>query len=107
MGMGRDGTTGSALPLSGWKGETLEGGMRVPTVMRWPGHLPAGSACHELVSAIDLLPTLGFLAGADIPSDRVIDGKNIANLMKDPKGSTPHDYFYYYSAKSKKLCAKL
>jgi hypothetical protein len=54
---------------------------------------------------MDLLPTLTVLAGADIPTDRVIDGKDISNLLKDPTGQTPHDYFYYYSIKSEKLCA--
>ena len=105
QGMGGDGTTGSAVPLSGWKTETLEGGMRVPTVMRWAGQLPAGSVCNELLSTIDLLPTLAVLSGSDIPADRVIDGKDVTNLMKDPTGSTPHDYFFYYSIKSEKLCA--
>jgi len=105
QGRESDGTTGSALPLSGWKRDTLEGGMRVPAVMRWPGRIPAGSVCRELVSTMDLLPTLAVLAEADIPTDRVIDGKNISKLLKDPTGRTPHDYFYYYSIKSEKLCA--
>ena len=105
MGLGGDGTTGSALPLSGWKGETLEGGMRVPTVMWWPGRLAAGSKCDELASTIDLLPTFADLAGAETPKDRVIDGKDIINLLKDPSSHSPHDYFYYYSNKSSKLNA--
>jgi arylsulfatase A-like enzyme len=105
MGLGGDGSTGSALPLRGWKGDTLEGGMRVPAVMQWPGHIPAGSRCDELASALDLLPTFAGLADTDIPGDRVIDGKDISNLLKDPPSPSPHDYFYYYSNKSDKVNA--
>ncbi len=105
IGMGGDGTTGSALPLSGWKGQTLEGGMRVPTVMRWPGKLPADKTCRELTSTMDLLPTIAGLAGAELPGDRVIDGMDITELIKDPSSKTPHDYFYYYSSVSGNLNA--
>jgi len=105
MGLGGDGSTGSALPLSGWKGETLEGGMRVPTVMRWPGHLPENSICSELASTLDLLPTIAGLTGAELPGDRIIDGRDISNLMKNPNSPSPHEYFYYYSTRSGKLNA--
>jgi arylsulfatase A len=105
MGMGGDGSTGSAFPLSGWKGETLEGGMRVPTVMCWPGHLPANTQCNELASTLDLLPTIANLVNEEMPGDRAIDGKDISNLLKDPHSSSPHEYFYYYSIGSGKLNA--
>ncbi len=103
--MGGDGTTGSALPLSGWKGQTLEGGMRVPTVMRWPGHLPADVKCGELASTLDLLPTIAGLVDADLSGDRIIDGKDISTLLRNPSTDTPHDYFYYYSNVTKNLNA--
>ena len=67
LGMGGDGTTGSALPLSGWKGQTLEGGMRVPAIARWPGRLPAGTLCTRLATTLDILPTLAAYAGAHVP----------------------------------------
>ncbi len=105
MGLGGDGSTGSALPLSGWKGETLEGGMRVPTVMRWPGRLPPDTRCHALASTLDILPTIVKLAGAEIPGDRVIDGKDISGLLEDPASGSPHDYFFYFSIKTGKLNA--
>ena len=88
---------GSNLPLSGFKGSTAEGGMREPAVMRWPGKIPAGKTCDELVSTLDMLPTLAHLAGTKAPSDRIIDGKNIWPLMVGEKGATsPHEAFYYY-----------
>ena len=46
---------------------------------------------------IDLLPTFAYLAGAELPDDRIIDGHNIWPLLSgDPKARTPHEAFYYY-----------
>jgi len=88
---------GSNLPLSGFKGSTMEGGMREPAVMRWPGKIPAGKTCDELASTLDLMPTLAQLAGTKAPPDRIIDGKTIWPLMAGKQGSkSPHKAFYYY-----------
>ncbi|MHC4679560.1 MAG: sulfatase-like hydrolase/transferase, partial [Planctomycetota bacterium] len=88
---------GSNLPLSGWKGSTMEGGMREPCVMRWPGKIPAGATCREITSTLDLLPTLARLAGTREPQDRIIDGKDIRPLMTGrPGAKSPHEAFYYY-----------
>ncbi len=92
-----DGRGGCAAPLRGFKFSTYEGGMRVPCVMRWPGKLPAGAVCAEIAGTIDLFPTLAKLAGAPLPKDRVIDGKDIWPLMANPgSAKTPHDAYYYY-----------
>jgi arylsulfatase A-like enzyme len=61
---------GSAGPLHGRKGSAFEGGMREATVAWWPGRIPAGYVCDELLTAMDLLPTFAELAGAQVPSDR-------------------------------------
>ena len=53
--------TGSAGPLKGRKGSTNEGGMREPTVIRWPGKIPAGKPNDELMTTMDLLPTFAKL----------------------------------------------
>ncbi|MEI6605368.1 MAG: sulfatase [Verrucomicrobiota bacterium] len=90
---------GSNLPLSGGKATTMEGGMREPCIMRWPGHIPAGSTCDEVAATIDLLPTLAHLTGATLPTDRAIDGKDISDLMQcKPGARSPHTegYFYYF-----------
>ena len=88
---------GCALPLRGGKFTTFEGGMREPCIMRWPGRIPAGKVCGEIASTIDMLPTLAGLAGAKVPADRVIDGKDIYPLMAgEPGAKTPHEAFYYY-----------
>lgn len=87
----------SNLPLKGGKGSTLEGGMRVCNVMRWPGKIPANTQCDELVSTIDILPTFAKLAGTSPPADRVIDGRNITDLIVGkPNAKTPHEAYYYY-----------
>ena len=62
--------------------------MREPTVVRWPGKIPAGKPNDELMTTMDLLPTFAKLAGAEIPADRVIDGKgHLANAHR-PGGNT-------------------
>jgi len=86
---------GSAGPLRGRKGSTYEGGMREATVVRWPGKIPAGTTNAELMTAMDLLPTFAKLAGAPIPSDRVIDGKDIWPVLAH-KQKSPHEAFFYH-----------
>lgn len=89
--------SGSNAPFSGWKGGIMEGSMREPCVMWWPGHIPAGKRCSEMVTNMDLLPTFANLSGNEVPGDRVIDGKDITPLILGESGAkTPHDVFYYY-----------
>jgi len=84
-------------PLRGGKGNTWEGGMREPTLAWWPGHVPAGAVCDEVASTMDLLPTVARLAGGKAPDDRVIDGKDIAPLLRDPANAkSPHETFFYH-----------
>lgn len=87
--------TGKATPLRGKKGSTFEGGMREPTVVRWPGRIPAGNVNNEMMTAMDLLPTFAKLAGAKVPADRTIDGKDIWPTLVEQK-ETPHEMFFYY-----------
>jgi arylsulfatase A len=88
---------GSNEPLNGWGYGTMEGGMRVPCVMRWPGHIPAGEVCDRLATTMDLLPTFARLAGTAPPNDRIIDGRDIWPLMVCEEGAeSPHPAFYYY-----------
>ena len=69
----------------------------MPTVMWGPGHIPAGSECAEIATNMDLLPTFIAMAGAQLPPDRVLDGRDIGPLMRGEAGAeTPHEAFYYY-----------
>ena len=91
---GRNG--GSNAPLSGAKGGTMEGGMRVPMIARWPGHIPAGSTCNELSSTMDFLPTFAALSGGLLSANK-IDGHDITPLLIGTKGAaSPYEVFYYY-----------
>ncbi|HTL29610.1 MAG TPA: sulfatase [Tepidisphaeraceae bacterium] len=93
---GEDG--GMATPLRSGKGTTYDGGMRVPCIMRWPGHIPPGSVCRDVACNIDFAPTVAAIAGATMPSDRIIDGKDIRPLMESQANAkTPHDPFLYYA----------
>ena len=87
----------SNAPLRGGKGTTWEGGHRVCFLARWPGSVPAGTASDELGISLDILPTFAAIAGAEVPGDRVIDGKDISGLLlsEEPR-PTPHLAYYYY-----------
>jgi len=88
---------GSNAPFAGWGYSTMEGGMRVPCIVRWPGNIPAGETSDELCTTMDLLPTFVKLAGTKPPEDRVIDGRDIWPLLACQKGAkSPHEVFYYY-----------
>lgn len=88
---------GSNLPLHGRGYSTAEGAFRVPTIVWQPGTVPAGTTCDELASTMDLLPTFARLAGGSAPTDRIIDGKDIAPLLfGTPGATTPHEAYYYY-----------
>jgi len=85
---------GSNGPLRGRKGQTWEGGQRVPCIVWWPGHIQAGAECAELTAAFDVYPTFAALAGAESPE---MDGRDLAPLLFSKEGAeSPHEAFYYY-----------
>jgi arylsulfatase len=89
--------SGNAGPLRGYKMLTWEGGLRVPCLAWWPGTIPAGSTSDAITSTIDFFPTLAALAGAATPSDRILDGRDLGPLLRDPvKTASPHEAVYYY-----------
>jgi arylsulfatase A-like enzyme len=93
---GGQGGGGSAAPLRGLKFTSYEGGFRVPAIFHWPGRIPPGRTCGELATAMDLFPTLVKLAGAKLPPNRVIDGKDIWRLLTNDGARSPHELFCYY-----------
>jgi len=72
---------GSSGGMRGRKGQSYEGGFRVPMLAWWPGKLAAGTNSDTPVMNIDLFPTLSALAGTTLPSDRTIDGKDLSPLL--------------------------
>jgi arylsulfatase A len=90
---------GSNAPLKGWGYDTSEGSQRIPCIMRWPGHIPAGSVCSEIATTMDILPTFARLAGTEPPQDRTIDGHDIGAILSgEADGGSAYDEagFYYY-----------
>ncbi len=82
---------GSAGPLREGKGTAWEGGTRVPSIMRWPGHLPAGAVSDNYIMTIDLLPTIAGRVGASLPP-LPIDGLDVWPILSRQPGATnPHD----------------
>jgi arylsulfatase A-like enzyme len=92
---------GSTGGLRGMKGQAWEGGLRVPLLARWPGHIPAGHVNNEPCTMPDLFSTALAAAGIALPIDRVIDGKDIMPLLTSDAAS-PHEAIY--SMVNDKLC---
>jgi N-acetylgalactosamine-6-sulfatase len=73
---------GSAGPFRGRKRSLYEGGIRVPFIVRWPGHVPSGRIDDSsVVAACDFLPTLCRLAGAEIPAGHSLDGEDVGDIL--------------------------
>jgi arylsulfatase A-like enzyme len=76
---------GSAGPFRGRKRSLYEGGVRVPGIVRWPGHVPSGRIDEtSVVAGCDLLPTVCKLAGADIPKEHALDGEDVSDILLGP-----------------------
>ncbi|MFP4028598.1 MAG: sulfatase [Candidatus Brocadiia bacterium] len=91
---------GSNAPLKGWGYDTSEGGQRMPCIVRWSGNIPSGVVSNEVVTMMDILPTISAIAGAAPPSDRIIDGYDVGDLLSgDANAVSPYDssgFFYYH-----------
>jgi len=86
---------GAAGLLRNGKGCTWDGGMREPGIAWWPGTIKPASVTHELGSTMDLFTTCLTLAGADVPADRIIDGKDMTPILTG-KGKGKRDSIFYY-----------
>jgi arylsulfatase A-like enzyme len=86
---------GSAGPLYEGKGSTWEGGMREPGIAWWPGRIKAGVVTHEVACSMDFFSTFLKLAGAPIPTDRIIDGVDMTPILFGT-GPGHRDTMIYY-----------
>ena len=88
---------GSALPLREGKGTCWEGGTREPCIMRWPGHIPAGTESRDMLMSIDLFPTIAKIVRADLPHHQ-LDGLDVWPLIAGQRrAKNPHaSYWCYY-----------
>ena len=89
---------GYAQPFRDGKGSTWEGGHRVPGIFCWPGTIAPNSVELNPASTLDILPTIFALAGADIPKDRSIDGRDIRPyLMPSGTNEKVPEFEFFYS----------
>ncbi len=83
-------------PLRSGKGSLYEGGIRIPTIVHWPGITPPGQVCHEPISTVDWFPTLLNLLGLKRPQGVELDGVDISPLLKDPQAKLERDTLYFH-----------
>jgi arylsulfatase A-like enzyme len=88
---------GSAGPLRGAKATTWEGGMRVPAIFWWPGAIKTG-VVSGIGSELDVLQTFTAIAGAEVPTDRVLDGYDLSPTLRTGAAS-PRDRLFYYGGR--------
>jgi arylsulfatase A-like enzyme len=88
---------GSVGPLSGHKGQMLEGGIRVPFLLRWPARLPAGQVYTAPVTTLDLYPTFCAAAGAEVPAETILDGVNLLPYLTGEKAGAPHTQLFWHA----------
>jgi len=88
---------GSALPLRSGKGTTFEGGQRVPCVIWAPGYIKGGQTKDEIMSTIDILPTIAGIVGDKLKSGKSIDGVNQKDFLFSDAPSARDSMMYYSS----------
>lgn len=89
---------GYAGPYRGAKFSVLEGGIRVPCIVSWPGVIPEGEVREQLTLSLDWFPTVAELCGARLP-DRKLDGTSLVPVLKSSKEPSPHKTVYWQLGK--------
>lgn len=88
---------GTAGPWRGTYFTALEGSLRTPFLIRWPGQIDAGVVHNEIMHITDLYPTIAGIAGADLPSDRIIDGVGQLDLLTGKTEISAREGFPVYN----------
>jgi arylsulfatase A-like enzyme len=86
-------TTVEGKPISGHKGQMLEGGSRVPLIANWPGVTPQGKVLKDLVDFSDMYATFAEVAGAKVPTSLTFDGHSFAPQLRGQPGK-PREWVY-------------
>jgi arylsulfatase A-like enzyme len=95
-------TPGTAAPLSGTKHTIYEGGLRVPCIAWWPGKVPAGRVCDEMLCTLDLLPTFARLCEVKPPEQ--LDGVDQLDVLHSPDAKSRRTTLYsLYGYKERRL----
>lgn len=85
----------SNLPLRAGKGWLYEGGIRVPMLVKWPGHSQPGTLCDEPIISVDFLPTIIRMAGVGSELPENVDGVSFAKLFQG-HDSLERDAIYWH-----------
>lgn len=85
---------GGNLPLRGQKSTMWEGGLRVPFLARWPAVLPAGTVNDEFLTALEILPTIAHVAGAEAPANLELDGFDMLPVLRGTSKSPRSEMFW-------------
>ena len=84
-------------PLRGGKGDTFEGGIRVVSLLRWPGKVAAGAKMDQIMTAMDVFPTLASAAGIKTRNRRSLDGRDMWPAIAEEKKIPRKEYIYFGS----------
>jgi len=87
---------GTAGPWTGTYHTAMEGSLRVPFMLRWPGNVKPGQVTNEILHVADLFPTLARIAGAQVPTDRPIDGVDQLEFLLGRQERSSREGFVYY-----------
>lgn len=85
---------GSSGPFRGAKQSLFEGGLRVPSIISYPGRLPENQVRNQMVHAMDWLPTLAALCGIE-PIDGNLDGRSMVEILKSEDAPEIHESLYW------------
>ncbi len=89
-------------PFTGHKGDLLEGGLRIPAIVRWPGHIPAGKTTEQVAITMDWLPTFLVLAGASSDPAYPLDGISLAPMLTQNAPPVSRKLFWRYNANAQR-----
>ena len=92
------------FPLRSTKGTVYEGGVRVPFVVSWPGHLAAGTVYEPMVSSLDIFPTAVAAAGLELPAG--LDGVDLMPHLNGERSGVPHESLFWHSDEGDQLAVR-
>ncbi len=87
--------TADNTPLKGWKGNKFEGGLKVPLILSWKDHIPAGSSFHGITSTLDIFATAQAAASANTRTGDGLDGVNLLPFLRGHRQGDPHEWLFW------------
>lgn len=91
------------LPFRGYKSTYYQGGVIVPFLMQWPGHIEAGGVSDVPISLLDLFPTIAATVNAPLPGDRALDGRDLWPIIRGEHTGTLHEAIVWRSGNYKAI----